>query len=48
MPMGSLLVQYGDTLAIAEPCAFGYYLLMDRVGGHRPCAPDGEVSAPSA
>ena len=28
--MGSMLGQYGDTLAISEPCAFGYYFLMDR------------------
>ncbi|HEY2661150.1 MAG TPA: LytTR family DNA-binding domain-containing protein [Caulobacteraceae bacterium] len=28
--MSPLLIQYGQTLVISEPCAFGYYFLADR------------------
>jgi hypothetical protein len=37
--VGSLLETYGQTLAIAEPCAFGYYFLLDRRRHTRDPAP---------
>jgi len=37
--IGSLLETYGQTLAIAEPCAFGYYFLLDRRRHTRDRAP---------
>jgi hypothetical protein len=37
--MAPFLTLYGQTLAISEPCAFGYYFLLDRRGRRAALAP---------